>query len=188
MMMTLTWNDANEICGGCGVGGKFTPFGKQVDARMEALNMSVDVSHIADESFWELCEFAEKPFCASHSNARGICDHRRNLTDGMFREIARRGGVVGLNYYTHFIKDGGETESIEDLLRHLYRFLELGGEDNVALGSDFDGADLPPYLCGIEKLGGLKEEIIRFGISEGVADKVLYGNAYRYLTSFAGQP
>jgi len=183
-MMTLTWNGANEICGGCDTGGGFTPFGRQVVARMEELGMSVDVSHLSDQGFWQLCEFATKPVCASHSNSRSICNHQRNLTDDMFREIARQGGIVGFNYHAPFIKAGGNSSSIEDLLRHLHHFLELGGEDAVALGSDFDGADIPPYLRGIEKLAGLKGAIISSGIPEKIADKVLYSNAYRYLTSF----
>lgn len=182
-MMTLTWNGANEICGGCASGEGFTPFGRRVVARMERLGMAVDVSHLSDRGFWELCEFASRPFAASHSNARSVCGNSRNLTDDMFREIVRRGGVAGLNYYTNFIATGGKTRRIEDLLRHLFHFLELGGEDAVALGSDFDGAEMPEYLSGVEKLGALHEALDKAGIPERVVKKLFYDNARRYFAA-----
>jgi len=184
-MLTLTWNGENELCGGVGSDKGFTPFGKQVVARMEALGMAVDVSHLNDVGFGQLCEFAQKPFCASHSNSRSVCAHPRNLTDGQFMEIIARGGVVGLNYHRDFITEGGKTETIDDLLRHLHHFLELGGEDAVSLGSDFDGSDPPSYLDGIEKLPVLINALERSGIGKTVVDKVLFGNAARYLANLS---
>ncbi|MCL2856851.1 MAG: membrane dipeptidase [Oscillospiraceae bacterium] len=180
-MLTLTWNGENELCGGVGSEKGFTAFGRQVVARMEELGMAVDASHMNDDSFWQLCEFASRPFCASHSNSRTVCHSPRNLTDEQFKEIARRGGVVGLNYYRNFIVEGGQTNTVDDLLRHLYHFLELGGEDTVALGSDFDGADLPGYIDGIEKLPALIDAIERSGVSEEITHKLLFGNAARFL-------
>jgi len=183
-MLTLTWNGENELCGGVGSDKGFTPFGRQVVARMENLGMAVDASHLNDRSFWQLCEFAAKPFCASHSNSRAVCNHPRNLTDEQFKEIVRRGGVVGLNYYYNFIVESGETNSIDDLLRHLHHFLELGGENTVALGSDFDGAQLPKYLDGIEKLPALIDAIERSGVGKEIANKLLFGNAARFLGDY----
>ncbi|MCL2580069.1 MAG: membrane dipeptidase [Oscillospiraceae bacterium] len=179
-LLTITWNGENELCGGVGSEKGFTDIGKQVIARMEENGMLVDASHMNDKSFWDLCEFATKPFCASHSNARSICNHPRNLTDDQFKEIVRRGGVVGLNYYHNFIVDGGETQCMDDLLRHLHHFLELGGEDTVALGSDFDGAVVPHYIEGIEKLPALAGAIER-QVGKIVAEKVLFKNAARFL-------
>jgi len=182
-MTTLTWNGENELCGGVGSDKGFTVFGRQAVSRMEQLGMAVDVSHINDKSFWQLCEFAEKPFCASHSNSRSVCSHPRNLTDDQFREIARRGGVVGLNYHRGFIADGGNTNTIDDLLRHLFRFLELGGENAIALGSDFDGAKMPDYLNGIEQLPSLIDALERSGLDNSAVEKVIFGNAARYLAT-----
>ena len=180
-MLTLTWNGENEICGGVGSDKGFTAFGRRVVARMEELGMIIDASHLNDRSFWQLCELAQKPFCASHSNSRAVCGHPRNLTDNQFREIKRRGGVVGLNYYRNFITEGGQTNTIDDLLRHLHHFLELGGEDTVALGSDFDGADLPGYLDGVGKLPGLIDAAQRSGIGSETVHKLIFGNAARFL-------
>lgn len=182
-MMTLTWNGANELAGGFASGGGFTDFGRQAVSRMEELGMAVDVSHLSDEAFWELCDFAQQPFAASHSNARAVCDHPRNLTDEMFREIVARKGIVGLNYYVQFIQSEGKTSSLDDLLRHIHHFLELGGEDVIALGSDFDGADVPTYLSGVWDLEHLIRGMERSGLTDAVIQKILFDNAYRYLTS-----
>ena len=180
-MLTLTWNGENELCGGVGSGKGFTAFGRQAVARMEELGMAVDVSHLSHHGFWQLCEFARRPFCASHSNSWAICNHPRNLTDAQFKEIARRGGVVGLNYHRDFITKNGKTNSMDDLLRHLHHFLALGGEDTVALGSDFDGAELPGYLDRIEKLPALIDAIERSGVGKEITRKLLFENAARFL-------
>lgn len=184
-MMTLTWNAENEICGGADTDLGFTEFGREVVAEMERLGMSVDVSHLSDKGFYELCGFASKPFAASHSNSRSVCNHRRNLTDRMFTEIVRRGGVVGLNYYKSFIREDGENGSISNLLSHVHHFLELGGEDTLALGSDFDGADVPDYISGVEKLGFLIDALERSGIPGTVVDKIIFQNAARYFSDIA---
>lgn len=180
-MMTLTWNAANEICGGVATDQGFTPWGKQVIGRMEERGMVVDVSHLSDTGFWELCDFATRPFAASHSNARAVCGHRRNLTDDMFREMVRQGGIVGLNYYETFITDDLAHQSMDDLLRHVHHFLALGGENTLALGSDFDGADLPPYLDGLDKIEYLIDALERSGIPTDVVDRILFHNANHFF-------
>jgi membrane dipeptidase len=161
-------------------GGGFTDVGREAVRRMEACGMVVDVSHISDEGFFELCKFSQKPFVASHSNARKICGHPRNLTDDMFTEIAGRGGLVGINYYGKFVRDGG-SGSVDDILRHIHHFLELGGEDVLALGSDFDGADMPDYLSGADKIHVLIDALRRSGIPETVVAKILSQNAIRFF-------
>jgi membrane dipeptidase len=183
-MLTLTWNAANELCGGVKSGGGFTGMGREAVRRMEACGMVADVSHISDEGFFELCGFAQEPFVASHSNARKICPHPRNLTDDMFREIVARKGLVGLNYCDDFILDGGGSVEAEDFIRHVHHFLALGGEDTLALGSDFDGADVPEYISDMAKTGFIIEEMRRSGIPEAVIEKICSQNAVRF---FAGK-
>lgn len=186
-MITLTWNGENEICGGAATDSGFTKFGREAVAGMERLGIAVDVSHLSDRGFWQLSGFANKPFLASHSNSRSVCNHRRNLTDDMFREIAARGGIVGLNYYKNFIREDGESGTVDDLLRHVHHFLELGGEDSLALGSDFDGCTVPDYLGdGIGKLDYLAEKLESSGIPAKVTDKILFGNANNYFMKLAG--
>lgn len=184
-MMTLTWNGANEIAGGAATDQGFTPLGKEVVAGMERLGMVVDASHLCERAFWELCEFATLPFAASHSNARAVCGHRRNLTDAQFIELVRRGGLVGINYYDEFLREGGGSKSFDDVLRHIHHFLALDGENSIALGSDFDGADLPPYIDGLDKMGALVDALERSGLSAKVVDKVLFGNANRFFKALS---
>ena len=81
----------------------------------------------------------------------------RDLTDEQVREIARRGGLIGLNYFPPFLRDDGQQVELEDVYRHAAHLLELGMEDGLALGSDFDGADLPPCLDGCERVLDLGE-------------------------------
>jgi membrane dipeptidase len=169
-VMTLTWNAANEIAGGCATNEGFTAFGRQAIREMESVGMVADVSHLSDKGFAELCDLATRPFIATHSNARAVCGHRRNLTDAMFAEIRDRGGIVGLNYYNDFIVEEGASTSIVDLLKHVHHFLDLGGEDTLALGSDFDGADIPPYLDSVEKIADLFAAMERSGIPADVVE------------------
>ena len=183
-MLTLTWNSANELCGGVLSGGGFTKTGCETVRRMESTGMIVDVSHLSDKGFFQLCDFADKPFIASHSNSRSICSNPRNLTDSMFCEIVSRGGIVGLNYYNDFIVDGGSSVDISDLLRHVHRFLELGGENTLALGSDYDGADLPPYISGIEHIQYFADSLERSGIPPAIAEKILYKNTSDFFERY----
>ena len=180
-VMTLTWNGANELASGNNTQQGFSSFGREAVKRMEERGIVVDVSHLNDTGFWELCEFADRPFIATHSNSREICGHPRNLTDQQFAEICRRGGLVGINYYKAFITDSGNTDTPNDLIRHILHFLELGGEDIIALGSDFDGADLPDYLKGVENMENFRESLIQAGISDKITQKIFFDNAVRFM-------
>ncbi len=181
--LTLTWNDNNELGGGCG--GEeplgLTAFGRGAVREMERQGIAVDVSHASDLLFDDVCQCAQKPFLATHSNAREICHHRRNLTADQFCEIARRGGVVGLNLYPCFL-NGGEDASFDDIYRHLDYFWGLGGQDTVALGSDFDGAKMPSCLQGIEDYRRFYDYLLGKNIPERLIGALFFGNAYRFFT------
>ena len=181
--MTLTWNDNNELGGGSDgeTPSGITPFGKSVVKEMERLGIAVDVSHASDQLFEDVCGCAQKSFFASHSNARKICGHQRNLTDAQFDEIVRRGGVVGLNLYPAFLT-GSQNASFDDIYRHLDHFWSLGGERTVALGSDFDGAQMPSCLKGIEDYICFYEYLLGKNIKERWIDQLFFDNAYRFFT------
>ena len=110
-----------------------------------------------------------------------MCGHRRNLTDEQIRELVRRKCLIGLNYYDIFLRDDGQVPTLDDLYRHAERFLELGAEDCLALGSDFDGADLPPYLDGPEKAAGLYGYFLDRGLSPALAEKIMWRNALEFF-------
>lgn len=121
------------------------PFGLEAVERMEELGIAVDVSHLSEGGFWDVVRVGKKPFVASHSCARALRNHPRNLTDEQLRAVADRGGVVGINFCAAFLHDRtGEEEkytSMEDIARHLLHMKKVAGGDILALGSDFDGID-----------------------------------------------
>lgn len=181
-MLTLTWNRANELAGGCEDKGGFTFFGRMAVAVLEQDGIILDVSHLSDAAFWDLAGFAKRPFVASHSNARAICDHPRNLTDEQFTHIVKIGGIVGINFYPTFVS-GGEDASFERLASHIDHFLELGGEDIIALGSDFDGAKMPSWLSGVQDMPDFYEKMCkRFGQAQ--TDKIFGENALAFFKRY----
>lgn len=179
-MMTLTWNGENELASGHDTSKGFTAFGREAVAEMERLGMVVDVSHLNDRGFEELLGFAKKPFAASHSNARAVCGHRRNLPDEFIKEMVRRGGLIGLNYCNAFLS-GDERGNLDDLRRHVDRFLELGAEKCLALGSDYDGAGMHEDLDSVEKSLGIGAYLTAHGIPAGTAEDICFNNAWRFF-------
>ena len=179
-MMTLTWNGPKAIGSGHDTRDGLTRFGREVVREMEEHRMVVDVSHLNDRGFSDLVEVATRPFAASHSNARSVCGHRRNLTDAQARTIFEGGGIVGLNYCRDFLREGSGDVTPDAVLRHVDRLLELGGERGLALGSDYDGTDVPTWLDGCERVGTLHELIERhFG--HDIAERVFYENTRNFF-------
>lgn len=176
-LMTLTWNYRNALADGVAerdTGGGLTTFGKAVVKEMERLGMLVDVSHLTDAGFYDVARLAEKPFVASHSNARTICQHPRNLTDEQLKIIGEIGGFVGLNFYPPFVAEKNSVNQ-EDLLRQLTHMLDKAGEDAVGLGSDFDGIDTTPTdLRAVEDMAVFLERMEKeFGshLAEKIREK-----------------
>lgn len=182
-ILTLTWNAENELGGGAATALGLTQFGRDAVRALERNGIIIDVSHLSDNGFYDLAEIAARPFMATHSNSRTICGHRRNLTDDMFKYLVKKGGVTGLNFSDYFIKDGGGSVDIADLIRHIEHFISLGGEDNIVLGSDYDGTDIPQYLDDAGKLENLYNEIeSRYSCT--VADKIFYTNALDFFKRY----
>lgn len=181
-LLTLTWNGQCEIACGSDVenGRGLTSFGFDVVREMETLNMIIDVSHLNDIGFYEVAKNTTKPFVATHSNSRTVKNHCRNLTDDQFKIIRDREGLVGLNFYDGFLPDDRES-GCDGVLRNLYHFLELGGEDVVAIGADFDGATMCDDLSGIDRMNSLYEYFVCNGISENVVKKVFFDNAMEFF-------
>ena len=179
-MLTLTWNAPNAVASGSTSTGGLTHFGEQVVRALEEHRIVVDVSHLNDESFFDVARVATQPFAASHSNSRAICDHPRNLTDEQFSIISERGGVVGLNYFNEFLTAEKRAATPDDLLRHLDHWLSLGGENTIALGSDYDGADIADWLTPCDQVAAVHALVSsEFGAS--VADDLFFNNARRFF-------
>ncbi len=179
--ITLVWNGENELGSGHTTNIGLTNFGKSVVPELENHGIIVDVSHLNDAGFKDLLKIAKKPFMATHSNARAICQHKRNLTDDMIREMVDRQCLIGLNYYINFIKDDGLVNSLDDLFLHVEHFLELGAEKNLALGSDFDGALLPDCLKSPKDVVGLYKYFISKGLTMEQVEGIMFRNAQTFF-------
>lgn len=193
-LITLTWNYENCIGSPNSLDPQvmergLKPFGIQVVERMNELGMIIDVSHLSDGGFWDCIRCSRTPIVASHSNARSLCSHPRNLTDEMLRALGNKGGVAGVNFYSAFLreKDGtGESvrAGLEDIVRHMRRMMDQAGEDAVALGTDFDGFEteaLPEKIRGVQDMDLLWEAMKRSGITSRQIDKIAYGNVSRIM-------
>ena len=179
-MLTLTWNGKNAIASGNQTTDGLSKFGEQVIRAMEARRMVVDVSHLNDRSFWDVVKASSRPLAASHSNARAVCGHPRNLTDDMFRAIVERGGIVGFNFCREFVREDGADPTRDDVLFHIDHFLQLGGERAIALGSDYDGCDVPSWLAPAERIGGL-HTLFATEFGEQIANAICFENAAAFF-------
>lgn len=178
--INLTWNHANAISGS----GRDEPerglseLGRRFVARMEELGVLVDVSHLSDPGFWDVMEQATKPMIASHSNARSVWNHTRNLTDEQITAIIKNQGIIGLNFYRDFI---GHGEDFDAVRMHLDHMLDLGAAKQVALGGDWDGCDTIDSLSDITRLTDLYEYLLTHGYSEAFLRDLFYNNMMRVV-------
>ncbi len=196
-MITLTWNYENGIgfpnflmTEGEKTDYKtpdtkrgLTGFGLEFVHEMERLGMIIDVSHLSDAGFYQVLDNTTKPFVASHSNARAICSHIRNLSDDMIRKLAERGGVMGINYCPEFLeeaRDGNDAVgTVSAIVKHIKHIVSVGGYECVGLGSDYDGIpvhrDLPDASC----LPLLAEALEKEGFRRYEIEAVFYRNVLR---------
>lgn len=183
--VTLTWNFPNSI-GYPNVDfldkdKGLTVFGKRIVEKMDHLGMIPDVSHLSDRGFRDVAEIMKKPFMASHSNARSVHTHPRNLTDEQIRTVADLGGVIGLNFCAYFL-DGSTHMSLEALLRHFDHIYRVGGSEVLALGSDFDGITDTLEIEGCQGMPRLEAALYDAGYGTELVEKALYRNAMRLMT------
>lgn len=185
-MITLTWNGSNQIGDGAKAENPkgITAFGKSVVDEMEKNKIVVDVSHASDPLFYDVAQLANKPFVASHSNARKITHNKRNITDEQFQIIRTMGGIVGLNFHNAFLNDTADNASMLDIVRHADYFLSLGGENVLCIGSDFDGCDLPKDITGSESLYQIYELFLQHNYKESLVEKIFFKNALNFFENF----
>lgn len=182
-LITITWNYRSRYGCSCVIDQDdgLTEEGKQLVRDCAEKGIIVDVSHLSEKGFWDVCETIDGPFAASHSDSRALCRHPRNLTDRQFAEIARRGGLVGVNLYTPFLVRQSDSV-IDDAIDHIERFLGLYGEKTVALGCDFDGCDaLPAGIDGLGDLYRLADRMLALGYTERAVNGLFYDNAAAFI-------
>jgi membrane dipeptidase len=188
-LITLTWNYPNEI-GYPNHEWRYqhdglTPFGQDVICEMNRLGMLIDVSHLSDQGFFDVARLSKQPFIASHSNARAITGHSRNLTDDMIKTIANHGGVIGLNFCSDFL-GVSEISRVEDMVRHALHIITVGGRDVIALGTDFDGINPQLEIEHIGQIGRLIRALEQAGLTENELEKFCWQNSLRVIRDVIG--
>ena len=178
--VNLTWNHANFLCGSnvSETERGLNELGRAFVRRAQELDILIDVSHCSDAAFWDLIKITRAPVIASHSNARAVCAHPRNLSDDMFRALCETGGVAGINFYTAFLAP--EEAGLDDAVRHIEHFLDLGGEKHIGLGGDWDGCS--PVFSGIEELPLLYRALEARGYDEALLEDLFYNNFLRVFS------
>lgn len=158
-----------------------TEFGFEMVKKMNELGMIVDVSHLSDKGFWDVINTSTKPIVASHSNARAVCKHVRNLDDEMIIALHKNGGVMGMNYCAAFLNDNEDEgrKTIKCVIEHIKYIKALVGVDVIALGSDFDGIDPNIELKDASFMPKLIEALQAEGFTNEEIDKITYKNALR---------
>ena len=158
-----------------------TEFGRALVKEMNNLGIVIDVSHLSDKGFYDVIKLSKRPIVASHSNARAVCGHVRNLTDNMLYNLAKNGGVTGINYAKQFM-DNDEAlgrNTIECALRHIKYIKKKIGIDHIALGSDFDGIDPDIEISEASKIHFLIAALEKNGFSTDEIEKITHKNALR---------
>ena len=173
---TLGWNEKNVLTGSHKTGGGLTDLGRTFVREAQRLGFIIDVSHISDEGFWDIMDITQAPVIASHSNSRAVCGVSRNLTDEMFMEICRTGGVAGFNQCAPFV---GIQPDLDTACDHFLHFLELDPSGkHIALGGDLDGCDeLPAGFAGIESYPTLAERLLCRGVNAQMLYDIFWNNA-----------
>ena len=178
-LMTLTWNGENELGFGVSENKGLKDFGRKCVRKLEESDIVVDVSHLSDAGFYDVAEESTKPFVATHSNSRKMCNDPRNLTDEQFLHIRSVGGIVGINFHRPFVTMEGDY--ISSLMSHIEHFLSLGGEKCLCIGSDFDGADMDLTLDSIDKINTLVDAMKKANYSDNLIDDIMFNNALDFF-------
>jgi membrane dipeptidase len=210
---TNSWADSSGDVERAGVEhhNGLTPFGKQVVREMNRLGMMIDISHVADKTFWDALETSRAPIIASHSSCRALCNVPRNMTDDMIAGLAKKGGVMQINFNCGFLSEksaeagkrvqdstlpgaAGEDATIaeykkmvppatlDDVVAHIDHAVKIGGIDSVGIGSDFDGVFCTPKgLEDVSQFPNLTRALLEKGYSEENIRKIYGGNTLRVM-------
>ena len=181
--MTLCHNGDNDICDsakGNAEHGGLSDFGREVVEQMNRLGILVDMSHASEKSFYDALELSKVPIVCSHSSARALCDHPRNLTDDQMRALAKHDGVAQITVYNGFLRTDGEA-TIVDAIEHLCHAAKIMGVEHVGLGTDFDGDGGVPGLADASEIINFTRHLLRRQFSEQDIRLIMGGNFLRAI-------
>lgn len=190
-LITLMWNFENSVGFPCSDDPEahlkgLKPFGIEVVEKMNELGIIIDVSHMSEGGFYDVARYSKKPFVASHSCARALCNHRRNLTDDQLKTLGNAGGIAGVNFECSFLKEGSNCATYDQIIEHLLYMKDKAGIDAVGFGSDFDGIEDNGELVNYSGFKTLLERMEgKFTYDE--IDKICRGNALRVIKDVIGR-
>ena len=176
--LTLTWNGENQIAGGADTEVGLKDFGKQVIYELNRFGVAVDLSHLNKKSFYSAIELAQKPI-VTHSCLESVNIHRRNIDDSQLKVLTQKNGIFGLCFYPVFLGDG---DAFENIYKSIFHILDMGYEDYLSIGSDFDGADMSEKLYDISAVPTLYKYLKSRNIKENILNKIFFENAYNFFT------
>ncbi|CAI3484879.1 membrane dipeptidase [Enterococcus cecorum] len=195
-LITLTWNYPNEI----GTPNiqywdkkmqiladnqtSLTNFGFECIKRMDDLHMIIDLSHASDQVAKDVLASSAQGIVASHSNARKLMPHPRNLSDELIRKIADKNGLIGINFFDQFLKLNQPTDLPTAISEHLWYMYQLVGEDHLCFGSDFDGTPVHPDLNDVNSFPKIIQSLKQKGFSSRQIEKISYLNAENFLQHY----
>lgn len=174
--LTLTWNGENCLASGVNAYGKLKSVGKSIIKCANELSMGVDLSHLNADCMDEALELSRYPFI-SHTAVYNVNSHKRNITVKTAKKVAQNGGVIGLCFYPAFL---GEGDVFEAFYKNVFCLLDAGLEKSIAIGSDFDGAEMSEILSSVLDVPKLYEYLICKGIPKETVDDIFYNNAKRF--------
>ena len=181
--MTLCHNGDNDICDsarGNAEHGGLSQFGEKVVQEMNRLGIMVDMSHAAESSFYDALEVSQKPIVCSHSSARALCNHPRNLTDEQMKALAQKGGVAQVTMYNGFLRTDGQA-TILDAVEHLNHMVNIMGIEHVGIGTDFDGDGGVPGMANASEIINFTRRLLRERYSEEQIQMIWGGNFLRVM-------
>ena len=189
-MMALTWNYDNSLSTANANKSPFkrnytgsreglTETGIDFVERMEELGMIPDVSHMSDDGIEDMLQIAKKPFVASHSNARSLCSHPRNLTDDFLKRMGEKGCVIGTNFASAFLRDYTNFSENEWIVDHILYMVNVAGIESVGFGTDFDGISCGLEIKDCSNMQVLAQLLRKRGMSEENIERIFYKNVLR---------
>ena len=190
-LLTLLWGYENSVGYPCSDDPEIhqkglKPFGIEVVERMNELGMIIDVSHMSEGGFYDVAKYSKKPFVASHSCARALCNNKRNLTDDQLKTLGNTGGMVGINFECSFLQEGSEHATIEQIIQHLAYMKNKAGIEAIGFGSDFDGIDDNGELVNYSGFSRLLAEMEKTFTYDEI-DKICSLNALRVIKDVIGK-
>ena len=185
----LAWGQT-RAAGGTGAPGPLTDFGRSLVRAFDKAGIIHDLSHLADESFWQLLDLATGPVMASHSNCRAIVPTDRQLSDEMIKAIAKRDGVIGINFYDQFLQKPEHYRkqrcTLVDLIAHIQHIADLlGTTKNIGIGSDMDGGlgreEIPVEITTAADLPRLAEALSQSGFNDADVLGIMSANWIKFF-------